>query len=76
MVKPLHFIFRYDILINALYIRISGHLARLFMHKLLHFILGYGILINALYVWVWRRLVARYLGVVEAAGSNPVTQTK
>ncbi len=25
--------------------------------------------------WVWRRLVARYLGVVEAAGSNPVTQT-
>ena len=24
---------------------------------------------------VWRRLVARYLGVVEAAGSNPVTQT-
>lgn len=25
---------------------------------------------------VWRRLVARYLGVVEAAGSNPVTQTK
>ena len=24
--------------------------------------------------WVWRRLVARYLGVVEAAGSNPVTQ--
>lgn len=29
-----------------------------------------------IYVWVWRRLVARYLGVVEAAGSNPVTQTK
>ena len=27
-------------------------------------------------IWVWRRLVARYLGVVEAAGSNPVTQTK
>ena len=27
-------------------------------------------------VWVWRRLVARYLGVVEAAGSTPVTQTK
>ena len=26
-------------------------------------------------IWVWRRLVARYLGVVEAAGSNPVTQT-
>lgn len=26
-------------------------------------------------VWVWRRLVARYLGVVEAAGSSPVTQT-
>ena len=26
-------------------------------------------------VWVWRRLVARYLGVVEAAGSTPVTQT-
>ena len=25
---------------------------------------------------MWRRLVARYLGVVEAAGSNPVTQTK
>ncbi len=25
--------------------------------------------------WVWRRLVARYLGVVEAAGSSPVTQT-
>ena len=27
-------------------------------------------------IWVWRRLVARYLGVVEAAGSNPVTQTR
>ena len=26
-------------------------------------------------IWVWRRLVARYLGVVEVAGSNPVTQT-
>ena len=25
---------------------------------------------------MWRRLVARYLGVVEAAGSSPVTQTK
>ena len=25
--------------------------------------------------WVWRSLVARYLGVVEAAGSSPVTQT-
>ncbi len=24
---------------------------------------------------VWRRLVARYLGVVEAVGSSPVTQT-
>ena len=28
-----------------------------------------------LYIWVWRRLVARYLGVVEAVGSNPATQT-
>ena len=28
-----------------------------------------------LYNWVWRRLVARYLGVVEAVGSNPATQT-
>ena len=26
-------------------------------------------------IWVWRRLVARYLGVVEAVGSSPVTQT-
>lgn len=26
-------------------------------------------------IWVWRRLVARYLGVVEVVGSNPVTQT-
>ena len=26
--------------------------------------------------WVWRRLVARYLGVVEAVGSTPATQTK
>ena len=25
---------------------------------------------------MWRSLVARYLGVVEAAGSSPVTQTK
>ncbi len=25
---------------------------------------------------MWRRLVARYLGVVEAVGSNPATQTK
>ena len=25
---------------------------------------------------MWRSLVARYLGVVEAAGSNPVTQTR
>ena len=32
-------------------------------------------IILALDSWVWRRLVARYLGVVEAAGSNPVTQT-
>lgn len=24
---------------------------------------------------VWRRLVARYLGVVEAVGSSPVTPT-
>ena len=32
-------------------------------------------IIVALDIWVWRRLVARYLGVVEAAGSNPVTQT-
>ena len=30
---------------------------------------------NIIVIWVWRRLVARYLGVVEAAGSNPVTQT-
>ena len=28
-----------------------------------------------LYIWVWRRLVARYLGVVEAVGSSPATQT-
>ena len=27
-------------------------------------------------IWVWRRLVARYLGVVEAVGSSPATQTK
>ena len=26
-------------------------------------------------IWVWRSLVARYLGVVEAVGSNPATQT-
>ena len=26
-------------------------------------------------IWVWRRLVARYLGVVEAASSSLVTQT-
>ena len=26
-------------------------------------------------IWVWRRLVARYLGVVEAVGSSPATQT-
>lgn len=32
-------------------------------------------IILALDSWVWRRLVARYLGVVEAAGSSPVTQT-
>ena len=32
-------------------------------------------IISMLNFWVWRRLVARYLGVVEAAGSNPVTQT-
>ena len=31
---------------------------------------------NVTVIWVWRRLVARYLGVVEAAGSSPVTQTK
>ena len=28
-----------------------------------------------LIVGVWRRLVARYLGVVEAVGSSPVTPT-
>ena len=27
-------------------------------------------------IWVWRSLVARYLGVVEAVGSSPATQTK
>ena len=27
-------------------------------------------------IGVWRRLVARYLGVVEAVGSSPATQTK
>ncbi len=27
-------------------------------------------------VGVWRRLVARYLGVVEAVGSSPVTPTR
>ena len=32
-------------------------------------------IIFVLEIWVWRRLVARYLGVVEVAGSNPVTQT-
>ena len=26
-------------------------------------------------IGVWRRLVARYLGVVEVVGSNPVTPT-
>ena len=26
-------------------------------------------------IWVWRSLVARYLGVVEAVGSSPATQT-
>ncbi len=26
-------------------------------------------------IGVWRRLVARYLGVVEAVGSSPVTPT-
>ena len=31
--------------------------------------------LNLMDIWVWRRLVARYLGVVEAAGSSPVTQT-
>ena len=30
---------------------------------------------SGLQIWVWRSLVARYLGVVEAAGSSPVTQT-
>ena len=27
-------------------------------------------------IWVWRSLVARYLGVVEAVGADPATQTK
>ncbi len=31
---------------------------------------------NIRVVGVWRRLVARYLGVVEAVGSSPVTPTK
>ena len=26
-------------------------------------------------IWVWRSLVARYLGVVEAVGSSPATRT-
>ena len=30
---------------------------------------------NNIVVGVWRRLVARYLGVVEAVGSSPVTPT-
>ena len=30
---------------------------------------------NIKVVGVWRRLVARYLGVVEAVGSSPVTPT-
>ena len=33
--------------------------------------IGYNIYV----VGVWRRLVARYLGVVEVVGSNPVTPT-
>ena len=43
---------------------------------LLRYAVDYGIIANGVDVWVWRRLVARYLGVVEAAGSSPVTQTK
>ena len=30
---------------------------------------------NDIVIGVWRRLVARYLGVVEAVGSSPVTPT-
>ena len=30
---------------------------------------------NIIAIGVWRRLVARYLGVVEAVGSSPVTPT-
>ena len=30
---------------------------------------------NSTVIGVWRRLVARYLGVVEAVGSSPVTPT-
>ena len=33
------------------------------------------LLYNSNVVGVWRRLVARYLGVVEAVGSSPVTPT-
>ena len=33
-------------------------------------------LYNNIVVGVWRRLVARYLGVVEAVGSSPVTPTR
>ena len=39
-------------------------------------LLWYNTIVVEIDNWVWRRLVARYLGVVEAAGSNPVTQTK
>ena len=31
---------------------------------------------NILVIGVWRRLVARFLGVEEVVGSNPVTPTK
>ena len=30
---------------------------------------------NSLRIGVWRRLVARFLGVEEVVGSNPVTPT-
>ena len=41
--------------------------------KPLAFFANYGIL--AYDIWVWRSMVARYLGVVEAASSSLVTQT-
>ena len=51
----------------------TRNFAKIFKNPLTNFSLCD--IIAMLEIWVWRRLVARYLGVVEAAGSNPVTQT-